>query len=245
MRFRFHFLQSWCVWLATWVTCASHSCGWAIAQNASPARAKVAARLSVASSVPSSNALPAGVSAVLADLASRASVVFTGQVLAVSSSGGVVDIRFHVENPIRNCPQNGDYVLREWAGLWTPNPNRYYVGQHLLMFLTARGPSGISAPVDTNDGILPLVAASPEPLADSSGKAAADGPSAGLTVDLRWLQTRVSRNSAVPVLLNSLDAGTPPDGSWSGPVTPLPTTPVTSLTSVLALIGTGASNVNR
>lgn len=246
MRFHFCSLQSWCVWVAIWVTSAAHFCGCATAQSASPTRAKVAGRLSVTSSVPSSNALPAGVSAVLADLASRASVIFTGEVLAVSPSAGAVDVRFHVENPIRNCPQNGDYILREWAGLWTANPNRYYVGQHLLMFLTARGPSGISAPVDTNDGILPLVATSPEPLADSSGKAPADGPSAGLTVDLRWLQTRVIRNSAASVLLNSLNAGASADAAWSGPVTPILALPVTSLTSVLALIGTGAAgNVKR
>ena len=166
-------------------------------------------------------------------------------VLDVAPSAGVVDIRFHIENPIRGCPPNGDYVLREWSGLWAADPGRYLVGQHLLLFLTARGPAGISAPVDVNDGFLPLLATSPQPLADASGKAPADLPSAGLSVDVRLLQTRVTRSSVTPVLLNSLGAGNPPEAAWSGPVAPLAAHPPASLAAVLALIGTGTSSVSR
>ena len=203
---------------------------------------KVVTKRNLDASAPSSAAVPADVSAVLVDVASRAAVIFAGQVLAITPSPGVVDIRFHIDNPIRNCPQNGDYVLREWAGLWTAHPNRYRVGQRVLLFLTARGAAGMSAPVDVNDGIVPLVASAQQPIMDASGTVPADGPSDGLTVDLRWLQARVTRTTATPVLLKSLSAGSSAEKGWSGPVTPLATVPALSLTSVIAVIGSGGND---
>ncbi len=203
---------------------------------------KIATKRNLDASGPSSTAVPAGVSAILVELASRAAVIFTGQVLAVTPSAGVVDIRFHIDTPIRNCPQNGDYVVREWAGLWTAHPDRYRVGQRMLLFLAARGPAGMSAPVDVNDGILPLVATAQQPIMDASGAVPADSVSDGLTVDLRWLQARVTRTVGTPVLLRSLRAGSSAEKVWSGPVTPLATVPALSLTSVLAVIGSGGND---
>lgn len=211
----------------------------AAAQGSPPGRL---AKRNLTTSAPTVTTLPSGTSAVLTDLASRAAVIFSGQVLAITPSAGIVDIRFHVDNPIRNCPQNGDYVLREWAGLWTAHPDRYRIGQHLLLFLTARGPAGLSAPVDVNDGIVPLLATAQQPIANASGNAPADTPSTGLTVDLRWLQTHVARTSAAPVLLNSLNTGNAAGETWSGPIAPLATLPATSLTSVISLIGSGGSS---
>lgn len=216
---------------------------WAASATAqTSSSSKIAPKRNLSASAPAATALPAATSAVLSDLASRAAVIFSGQVLDVAPSAGIVDIRFHIDTPIRNCPQNGDYVLREWAGLWTAHPDRYRVGQHLLLFLTARGPAGLSAPVDVNDGIVPLVATAQQPIANASGNAPADTPSAGLTVDLRWLQTRVTRTSTAPVLLNSLNTANANGDTWSGPVTPLATLPATSLTSVISLIGSGGSS---
>ncbi len=203
---------------------------------------KVVEKRNLGAAGPAAPALPPGLSAVLMQLAGHAAVIFSGQVLAVTPSAGVVDIRFHVENSIRNCPQNGDYVLREWAGLWTAHPDRYRIGQHVLLFLTARNSAGLSAPVDGSDGIVPLAAAAPQPLADASGTAPADAPSAGFTVDLRWLQARVARTSAAPMLLHSLSVTGSAGQAWAGPVAPLATAPATSLTSVIELLGQGGSD---
>ncbi len=235
MRFSDHSLRSICFWFTVALTSAPWPGVCAAAQSLSST--KVAAKPDLGVSAP-----PAGASAVLVDLASRAAVIFSGQVLAITPFKGVVDIRFQVETPIRNCPQNGDYVLREWAGLWTAHRNRYRVGQHVLLFLTARGAAGLSAPVDVNDGIVPLVATAPQPIMDASGMVPADAASAGLMVDLRWLQARVARTSAAPVVLNALRARSSTGQAWSGPVPPLAPAPVTTLTSVIELLGQGGGD---
>ncbi len=243
MLFREAF-RSFRLWCALGAALAS-MCGASAAAQSSPS-SKIATKRNLSAAAPAAaptvTALPSGTSAVLADLAARAAVIFSGQVLAITPTAGVVDIRFHVDTPIRNCPQNGDYILREWAGLWMAHPDRYRVGQHVLLFLTARGPAGLSAPVDVNDGIVPLVATAQQPIANASGTAPPDTPSAGLSVDLRWLQTRVSRVSAAPVLLNSLNTANSNGDTWSGPVTPLAALPATSLASIITLIGTGGSS---
>ena len=233
-------LRSICFWFT--VTLAIAPVWGVVAEAQSSASGEVVTKRNLDASAPTSTAVPADVSAVLVDLASRAAVIFTGQVLAITPSAGVVDIRFQIDNPIRNCPQNGDYVVREWAGLWTAHPNRYRVGQRVLLFLTARGTAGMSAPVDVNDGIVPLIATAQQPIMDASGTVPADSPSDGLTVDLRWLQARVTRSSATPVLLNSLSAGNSAAKAWSGPATPLVTVPAPSLTSVIAVIGKGGND---
>ncbi len=212
----------------------------AVAQ--SPVSDKAAMKRNLDASAPTSAAVPTGVSAVLVDLASRAAVIFTGQVLAVTPAAGVVDIRFQIDSPIRNCPQNGDYVVREWAGLWTAHPNRYRVGQRVLLFLTARGAAGMSAPRDVDDGIVPLVATAKQPIMDASGTVPADAPSGELTADLRWLQARVTRTTTTPVVLNALSVGSSAQKAWSGPVTPLPTAPAPNLSSIIAVILNGGSD---
>ena len=207
----------------------------AAAQSSSPEKAVAQRNLDVSTSA--STVVPAGISTVLADLSSRAAVIFTGQVLAITPTAGVVDVRFQIDTPVRNCPQNGDYVLREWAGLWTAHPDRYRVGQHVLLFLTARGAAGMSAPVDVNDGIVPLVATAQPPIMDASGTVPADTPSAGFTVDLRWLHAHVVRTSGTSAALHSLGAVSPTTHPWSGPVAPLASAPATRLSNVLAVIG--------
>ncbi len=215
---------------------------WGGTATAQGQTSKVAAKGNLGVAGAAGPAMPAGLSAVLSDFASRAAVIFSGQVLAVTPSAGVVDIRFHVENPIRNCPQNGDYVLREWAGLWTAHPDRYRVGRHVLLFLTARSSAGLSAPVDGNDGIVPLVATAEQPRADASGTAPADASSSELTVDLRWLQTRVARTSVTSMLLHSSSTEHSRGQAWSGPVTPLAKGPATSLSSVISFLSQGDSD---
>ena len=212
----------------------------AVAQSSSPERA--AAQRNLDASTSASAVVPAGVSTVLVDLASRAAVIFTGQVLAITPTAGVVDVRFQIDTPIRNCPQNGDYVLREWAGLWMAHPDRYRVGQRVLLFLTARGAAGMSAPVDVNDGIVPLVATAQPPIMDASGTVPADTPSAGFTVDLRWLHAHVVRTSGTSAPLHSLGTVSPRTHAWSGPVAPLASAPTASLSNVLAVIANKGSD---
>ena len=233
-------LRSFCFWFT--VTLAIAPVWGIVAVAQSSPSGKAATQRNLDASAPASNEVPADVSAVLVDLASRAAVIFTGQVLAITPSAGVVDIRFQIDTPIRNSPQNGDYVLREWAGLWTGHPNRYRVGQRVLLFLAARGAAGMSAPVDVNDGIVPLMATAQQPIMDASGTVPADSPSDGLTVDLRWLQARVTRSSAPRVRLSSLSAGSSAAKAWSGPVTPLVTVAAPSLNSVIAVIGKGGND---
>lgn len=240
MRFSKLSLRSLCFWLTVTLAIAPVCGVVAVAQSSSAG--KTATKRDLDASSPANSAVPADVSAVLVDLASRAAVIFTGQVIAITPSAGVVDIRFQIDNSIRNCPQNGDYVVREWAGLWTAHPNRYRVGQRVLLFLAARGVAGMSAPVDVNDGIVPLLATAQQPIMDASGTVPADSLSDGLTVDLRWLQARVTRSLATPVLLNSLSAGNSAAKAWSGPVTPLVTASAPSLTSVIAVIGKGGND---
>ena len=178
-----------------------------------------------------SAALTAGAQDVLGGLAARASVIFAGRVLDVDrhDAAGYVDVKFRVEEPVRGASRSGVYVLREWAGLWSGEPLRYRVGQRMLMLLTARGPSGMSAPVGGHEGMIPIAAGAVEPLADRNGNAPAeDGSEAadvsGMIVDLRWVQTLAVRGvsyAAEPDPAAGGD-GTPVD-RW-GPVAPVSVT---------------------
>ena len=144
--------------------------------------------------------VPAATAAELQQMAGDAGVIFAGQVMAVSreDAAGYVDVRFQIESGIRGCPNTGVYVLREWAGLWTGQPERYRVGQRRLMLLTARGPSGMSSPVGGMDGAIPLVHTGVAPVADVAGNAPADtaGVEAEFAVDLRWIQARTLLGAA-------------------------------------------------
>jgi hypothetical protein len=106
------------------------------------------------------SALPQNIEDALHQMSDKAAVVFVGQVLAIKRDGtnsiaGVVEVDFSVDRAIRGCSL-GTYSLREWAGLWAADDQRYRVGQRLLMLLHAPSAAGMSSPVDGLDGAIPI-----------------------------------------------------------------------------------------
>ena len=178
--------------------------------------------------------VPAAASTVLLQMASHAGVIFSGQVVSVDRGTGCVDVRFRIDQAVRGVAAGSPakasiYVLREWSGLWSGNPDRYRVGQRLLMILPARGASGMSSPVGGLDGAIPLIATGTAPVADAAGVAPVDTGVATpeLAVDLRWIEARALRPAASAQLTMT-----------TGSVAALPT----ALLSVLTLLrGTGVS----
>jgi hypothetical protein len=126
----------------------------------------------------------ASVAGVLRNLASRAGVVFVGQVQSIVPKAGVVEITFQVQQPVIGVV-GGTYVLREWAGRWTGGQLRYRIGQRAMFFLHAPSAAGLSSPVDGMAGIVPLV-----PM----------GANVGPLLDVRMLATRVARSVGSPML---------------------------------------------
>ncbi len=92
----------------------------------------------------------------LQSLASRAAVVFSGQVLSIERHGDAVEIAFQVEEPVRGAVA-ATYTVREWAGLWPPGQWRYTVGERALVFLHPASAAGLASPVDGADGVVPVV----------------------------------------------------------------------------------------
>ena len=125
----------------------------------------------------------ASVAGVLRTLASRAGVVFVGQVQSIVPKAGVVEITFQVQQPVLGVV-GGTYVLREWAGRWTGGQQRYRIGQRAMFFLHTPSAAGLSSSVDGMAGIVPLV-----PM----------GANAGPLLDLRMLATRVARPVGSPM----------------------------------------------
>lgn len=125
-------------------------------------------------------------SGALRSLASRASVVFAGQVVRVERKGGVVEVEFRVDQMVLGAAA-GSYTVREWAGLWPPGQHRYVPGQRVMIFLRAPSSTGLSSPVDGMEGIVPLVMR---------------GADASAVLDVRRLQARVARakGSALPAM---------------------------------------------
>ena len=117
------------------------------------------------------------VGGVLRGLASRAGVVFVGQVQSVKPEGGVVVVTFQVQRAVLGVV-GGTYVMREWAGRWTGGQQRYQVGQRAMFFLHAPSAAGLSSPVDGMMGVVPVV-----PM----------GANADALLDVRWLGSRVRR----------------------------------------------------
>jgi hypothetical protein len=117
------------------------------------------------------------VAGVLRSLASRAGVVFVGQVQSIVPKAGVVEITFQVQQSVLGGVV-GTYVLREWAGRWAGGQQRFRIGQRAMFFLHAPGAAGLSSPVDGMAGVVPLI-----PM----------GTKVGALLDVRWLATRVSR----------------------------------------------------
>ncbi|MEO6815316.1 MAG: hypothetical protein ABI177_01340, partial [Edaphobacter sp.] len=133
---------------------------------------------------------------VLHQMSDRSDVIFVGQVVAIrphdgdGMGAGVVEVDFQVYQAIRGCA-GGAYALREWAGLWSGNANRYRVGQRLLMMLHAPGASGLSSPVGGLDGAIPI-----RGVADASPLATAAANPPAPIVDLRWLGAKVLHSSS-------------------------------------------------
>jgi hypothetical protein len=139
-----------------------------------------------------SSAMPQNVEAVLHQMSDRADIIFVGQVAAIrpheddGTGAGFVEIDFSVDQAIRGCT-GGDYVLREWAGLWSGNAHRYQVGQRLLMMLHAPGAGGLSSPVGGMDGAVPI-----RGVADASPLAVSAANAPVPVADLRWLGAKVA-----------------------------------------------------
>lgn len=108
-------------------------------------------------------------------MSQQADVIFAGRVIAVRPGDGVVAIDFAVDDAVRGV-RGGTYTLHEWAGLWGGGAQPLHVGQRYLMLLHGSGASGLGAPVGGADGAIPI-----------------RGGEDGLSVDLRWVQTRVVR----------------------------------------------------
>jgi hypothetical protein len=125
---------------------------------------------------------------ILHQLSDKAEVVFAGQVLAIRRTDtGIVEVEFRVDQAIRGCTAGTPYILREWAGLWTGDKQRYRVGQRLLMLLHSPSGAGMSSPVEGLDGAIPI---------RQGGSAMAPGddmatPQQPPYVDLRWLGARL------------------------------------------------------
>jgi hypothetical protein len=145
---------------------------------------------------------------ILHQLSDKADVIFAGQVLAIRRpNDGVVEVEFRVDQVIRGCSAGTPYVLREWAGLWAGENQRYQVGQRLLMLLHGPSAIGMSSPIGGLDGAIPI---------RSGGAAMEDdvaAPSQPPYVDLRWIGARiqhaVSYRSEPAPAVKSVDLQTP------------------------------------
>jgi len=124
-------------------------------------------------------------------LASRAGVVFVGQVEKIEfkdqpagePGGGVVEITFSVQQPVLGVV-GGSYVMREWAGRWTGGQQHFQVGQRAMFFLHTPSVGGLSSAVDGMMGVVPVV-----PM----------GANGVALLDVRWLATRVRRAQGAPL----------------------------------------------
>jgi hypothetical protein len=187
-------------------------------------------------------AVPATTNAVLADMGSRAAVIFAGTVESVSRMDalGYVDVRFRVDDALKGC-RKGAYVLREWAGLWRDAP-RYVAGQRRLLLLLARGPGGMSSPVDGMAGAIPLTGAS-DAAVMKGGVAPVDrAGGANANVDLRWIQMRALRGPAAAIPLRVHAEGLTAAGAangWVGVSPVLPMNAVSYQAAIGMLLGGG------
>jgi hypothetical protein len=123
------------------------------------------------------------IASVMRSLASRAGIIFVGQVEKIQPNGGVMDIVFNVQH--RVAGELGDtYTLREWSGRWSGGQQHFTVGQRAMVFLYPPNAAGLSSPVDGMAGVVPLVpmGADAEPL-----------------LDVRVLATRVERPVGAPI----------------------------------------------
>ena len=195
------------------------------------------------------DAVSASAASSLVALGSRAGVIFAGHVVKVTreDDAGFVDVEFAVDRAVRGCGGAKTYVLREWAGLWKGQVDRYLVGQRRLMILAGRGPSGMSAPVGGLAGVIPIVSTREPPLVRGTGAAPADTALEDRqeeAVDLRWVEALGVRSAGWSDQVRSDDEPQPIRRTL--PVRPphLPVlvpgaagSPGPSLSAVLALLG--------
>jgi hypothetical protein len=178
----------------------------------------------------------------LHQMSDLAAVIFLGQVIAVrhlsaaQGASGLVEIDFHINQAIRGCSPASTYTLREWAGLWESDDQRYQPGQNLLMMLHAPNAAGISSPVGGMNGAMPVRAGG------SSSLVSATASPVPLIVDLRWVGTRLLRTipqASSPSLATGQTLSSPtPDASSPTPDASISDTSVASQqASVSTVIG--------
>ena len=140
-------------------------------------------------------AQPQTVVDVLHQFSDKADIIFAGQVLAIRrTNNGVVEVEFRVDQAIRGCTAGTPYILREWAGLWAGDSQRYRVGQRLLMLLHAPSAAGMSSPVGGLDGAIPIrQGGTAMPPADDAAT-----PAQPPYVDLRWLGSKAAPRCVLP-----------------------------------------------
>jgi hypothetical protein len=137
----------------------------------------------LADASPQAAAPDTSITSALVNIASRASVAFTGRITKLERSGDVLEVSFLVEQALLGNP-SGIYIVREWAGLSPLGQSHYVLGERIAVFLHAPGKSGLSSPVDGQEGIVPIVQAS----ADQAP-----------LLDLRRMATRVGRAMRQPL----------------------------------------------
>jgi hypothetical protein len=177
---------------------------------------------------------------VLHQMSAKADVIFAGEVMAIRRpNDGVVEIEFRVDRAIRGCAVGTPYILREWAGLWTADNQRYHVGRRLLMLLHAPSDSGMNSPVGGLDGAIPIRQGDVvTPLADMAT------PQQPPYVDLRWLGARlphaVTYRSDPPRIAKRDDVAMPILSSLSA--TMMPPGAVPSFASIASEPGNASSS---
>ncbi len=132
--------------------------------------------------------------AAILNLASRAAVVFAGEVTAIRPTGDVVAIDFRVDQVLKGAA-TATFTLREWAGLWTGGQPRYAPGERAILFLNAPGKNGISSPVDGMDGVLPLTPTIAGPTGPSDNMTTA----APIAANVDRLAVRLQRQQGEPI----------------------------------------------
>lgn len=151
----------------------------------------VVALLALSASAQEPSPPPQTVEEALHQMSDLAGVIFIGEVIAIrhrpgqQGASGIVEIDFRIDQAVRGCTAGNTYTLREWAGLWEGGDERYRPGQRLLMMLHTPGTTGLTSPVGRMNGAMPV---HPE---TTSSLATAATESAPLTVDLRWVTTRL------------------------------------------------------
>ncbi|HEV2696363.1 MAG TPA: hypothetical protein VGU90_00105, partial [Terriglobales bacterium] len=87
-------------------------------------------------------------------------LIFSGTVLHVkrvgpepTSSAGISQISFRVQNAIRGTRRGQVIEIREWGGLWTTG-ERYTAGENVLLFLYPNSKLGLTSPIGGRAGRL-------------------------------------------------------------------------------------------